>query len=77
MVDIQDNIMNMKRASKSELNKLKSLENDTNDELNMYYNGKVAEWSNSLNISQLDFVPPKIKNKNTGQCKVLYNETFK
>ncbi|CAG9772534.1 unnamed protein product [Ceutorhynchus assimilis] len=69
MVSIQENISNLKKASKAELNKLKSLENDLNDELNMFYNEKILDWSELVNFSSLEFVPARIKSKHSGQCK--------
>lgn len=76
MIDIQENILNLKKNSKSELQKLNSLENELQDELELYYNIKTIEWSGTYrNIDDFHFIPPKIKTKPlSGECKVsLFN----
>lgn len=68
MVLIQENILNLKRTSKLELNRLKQLESETADELESYYNVKLPEWSERFHISNMDLIPSRLKNKHpTGQ----------
>lgn len=75
MIDIQENILNLKKNSKCELQKLNSLENELQDELELYYNTKTFEWSACSNIADFNFISAKIKTKPLpGECKVcLFN----
>ncbi|KAH1012478.1 coiled-coil domain-containing protein 112 [Dendroctonus ponderosae] len=77
MVLIQENIMNLKRTSKLELNRLKQLEIEMADELESYYNVKLPEWSERFHISNLDLIPARIKNKQwSGQPNKDVKEYF-
>ncbi|XP_066245585.1 coiled-coil domain-containing protein 112-like [Euwallacea similis] len=69
MIGIQEDILNFKMATKSGVQRLESLENDLLDELDLYYNGKVAEWGVNLNTTMFEFVQPKIKSRSFRQCK--------
>ncbi|XP_066145257.1 coiled-coil domain-containing protein 112-like [Euwallacea fornicatus] len=69
MIGIQEDILNLKITTKDGLQRLENLENDLLDELDLYYNGKVAEWGVNLNMGIFEFIQPKIKRGSSRQCK--------
>ncbi|XP_030752622.1 coiled-coil domain-containing protein 112-like [Sitophilus oryzae] len=70
MVQIHENIINMKENAKETYNGLNDIAEDLYDELTMYYYGKLVEWNENSNItSNYECIPAKIKNKKLGQCK--------
>lgn len=70
MIDIQENITNLKKSSKKELQNIRKTSEDLNDELNLYYNEKVDDWNESYTITANFDINSKIKSKTGQRCKV-------
>ncbi|XP_050293531.1 coiled-coil domain-containing protein 112-like [Anthonomus grandis grandis] len=69
MVQIQENIFEIKKSNKSALSQLKAIETELEDELNLYYNAKLPEWNQEISFCNFEFVPSKVKASTGAQSK--------
>ncbi|KAL1509880.1 hypothetical protein ABEB36_004551 [Hypothenemus hampei] len=71
MISIQENIIQLKVSSKSNLKTLTNLEEDLNDELEMYFNVKLPEWCENINIPNTELVLSRTKIKHVNHCEEI------